>query len=418
MKIRHTLQELNRIDMFSPYLFFPFVIFIYFATSLFDFGRFEYFDLTYSVAPVVLTGFLSYWLMVWIVRSKNWRFTITLPDSLRGKSIPLLFLLAGVGLVAYILLIISGQIGIFDAEVRRNPNPSLQFFSAMLWFAALYLGSWFFLVKNRKIGAFLLLLIILIGLFALIGYITPVIVMLFTAIIVFHYMVRPIEFTWFMTALLIVGLTFSMIGFYQLSTEDPSNPLNSRDLPEVSDELNVDQIEERNALLRAKMEETPDVIRGINYKNVTGHVVLSKLMEYTDQEGYLLGDLHASILGPVLPGEQIMPRKLVAELTNSLSVEEGIYITRPGRTTSPTLFGQFYADFGYVGVILGFGLAGFLITILYNQTRQVGERSYQKIAYAFVLTIFTVSLHTGLLDLGLIFMILFAFVTSTVEKKI
>ncbi|TFE04067.1 oligosaccharide repeat unit polymerase [Jeotgalibacillus salarius] len=417
MKFRHALQELNKIDVFSPYLFFPFVVLLYFGTSLFDFGRFDYFGLTYSIVPVILSGLASYWLMVWVVRSKNWRFNITVPEKLKGKSIWLLFGLAWLGLIAYIIMIGSGQIGISDEAARRSLDPKLNFLSALLWYSGLFLISWFFLVKEKKVGIFILLFAVLAGLFVVMGYRTPLVIMLFTAIIIFHYMVRQIKFTWFIGALVIVGLAFSMFGFYRFATEDPDNPFNSRELPEISDELNVDQIEERNEMLRARMEETPAVIRALNNESVTGHVVLSKIMEYTDEEGHLLGEIHEGIFSPVLPGEQTSPRMRVSEIANSLTVEEGIYITRPGRTTTPTLFGQFFADFGYAGIIVGFGIIGLLITVLYNQMQQMGNRSYQAISYAFVLTVFTISLHTGLLDLIFVLMIGFALLSAMLERK-
>ncbi|WP_404405251.1 oligosaccharide repeat unit polymerase [Jeotgalibacillus malaysiensis] len=417
MKFRHALQELNRIDVFSPYLFFPFVVLAYFGTSLFDFGRFDYFGLTYSILPAVLLGLAVYWLMVWVVRSKNWRFTVKVSDKLQGKSIWVLFALAWLGLIAYILMIGSGQIGISDEAARRALDPKLNFLSALLWFSGLFLISWFFLVKEKKVGLFILLFALLAGLFVVMGYRTPLVIMLFTAIIIFHYMVKKIKFTWFIGALVAVGLVFSMFGFYRFATEDPSNPFNSRDLPEVSDELNVEQIEERNQMLRANMEETPAVIRALNNESVTGHVVLSKIIEYTDEQGYLLGEIHEGIFSPVLPGEQTSPRMKVSEIANSLTIEEGIYITRPGRTTTPTLFGQFFADFGYAGIVVGFGLIGLFITVLYNQMQQMGNRSYQTIAYGFVLTLMTIAIHTGLLDLIFVLMLGFAILSSTLEKK-
>ena len=44
----------------------------------------------------------------------------------------------------------------------------------------------------------------------------------------------------------------------------------------------------------------------------------------------------------------------VTEIVNSLSIEEGKFITRPSRTTTPTYIGQLFLDGGYILVAFGF----------------------------------------------------------------
>ena len=149
---------------------------------------------------------------------------------------------------------------------------------------------------------------------------------------------------------------------------------------------------------------------------MTGHIVLSKIIEYTQEEGYLNGEIHAGIFATLLPGEQTSPRMKVTEVVNSLSVEEGKYITRPTRTTTPTYIGQLFLDGGYLLVALGFAFYGFIIALLYNQVKNAGIRSYQSVAFAFVLTIFTVTMHTGLLDLIFVLMIGFVILTASINQ--
>ena len=107
----------------------------------------------------------------------------------------------------------------------------------------------------------------------------------------------------------------------------------------------------------------------------------------------------------------------VTEVVNSLSIEEGKYITRPTRTTTPTYIGQLYLDGGYILVAFGFLIFGVVISLLYNQVKREGYRSYQAVAYAFVLTMFTVSMHTGLLDLIFFLMLGFVILTSAIGTR-
>ena len=151
---------------------------------------------------------------------------------------------------------------------------------------------------------------------------------------------------------------------------------------------------------------------------VTGHIVLSKIMEYTDIHGYTNGSLHAGIFSTILPGEQKSPRTVVTEMVNSLTVDEGKYITRPGRTTTPTFPGQLYAEAGYMGLVIGFAIYGLVLSMLYNQVRRSGIKSYQTAAYGFVTAIFTLSIHTGLLDLIFILMIGYAILSDSIEKTV
>lgn len=253
--------------------------------------------------------------------------------------------------------------------------------------------------------------------FLMMGYRTPIILMLFTGLIIFHYAVKRIKLTWFLTTLLIIGVFFSLFGFFRVLSEDTTKDFNSREQPDV--ELSETD-EEKLISVERKVNLVPKWIRSLNGEAVTGHIVLSKIIESTEEDGYLYGEIHGGIFSTVLPGEQISPRMKVTEIVNSLSVEEGKYITRPTRTTTPTYIGQLFLDGGYLLVAIGFLLYGVIISMLYNQVKRNGYDSYQAVAFAFVLTIFTVSMHTGLLDLIFLLMIGFVILTAALsnDKKL
>ncbi|MFJ8089737.1 oligosaccharide repeat unit polymerase [Lysinibacillus sp. NPDC095746] len=417
-KLKQTFAKVNKIDTFSPYFFLPFVLMLYFFTSLFDFHRFELFNLRVSIWPAVFLAVICYYIGVYIIDKLQW----TIPSfglSFLGKYVVhFIVFLTLLGLVSYVLMMTSGGgLGISDESNRRNLDPKLNFFAQLLWYGVLLLLSYkMILEKNitwKKTLIYGSIYAAVMFLFLLMGYRTPLIIMLFTGIIIFHYVVKRVKLTWFLTALFVIGVAFSMFGFLRVVSEDTTKEFNSREQPDV--ELTETE-KEKLLSVEQQVNLTPKWIRSINGESVTGHIVLSKIIEYTQKEGYLNGEIHAGIISTILPGEQVSPRMKVTEVVNSLAESEGKYITRPNRTTTPTFIGQLFLDGGYLLVAIGFLLYGVLISLIYNKVKQGGIRSFHSVAYAFVITLFTVSMHTGLLDLIFILMLGFVIIASAIIK--
>ncbi|MEK4253411.1 oligosaccharide repeat unit polymerase [Ureibacillus sp. FSL K6-2830] len=417
-RIEATVKNINKIDTFSPYFFLPFILMAYFIISLFDFWRFDLFNVRKSIWPAVILSVLCYYIGVYIADRKNWTLPTFGLSKLSKFIVHFIVFLTAIGLVAYVLMIAQGMIGLSDESVRRNLDPKLNFFSHLLWYGVLLLLSYKMIKEKtmtmKKAFVYAGLYGVVMFLFLLMGYRTPLALMLFTGIIVFHYVVKRVKLTWFLTFLTVVAISFALFGFFRVVMEDTSKEFNTREQPD-REHLEEEELEK---LLTAedRVNATPKWILALNGEMVTGHIVLSKIIEYTEEEGYLGGEIHKGIFSTVLPGEQISPRMQVTEVVNSLSVEEGKYITRPGRTTTPTFIGQLYLDGGYILVIVGFLLYGALVSMLYNKVKQAGAKSFHTIAYAFVLTLFTVSIHTGLLDLIFILMLGFVILASAISK--
>lgn len=412
------IGRVNKIDTFSPYFFLPFILVLYFFTSLFDFYRFAYFDITVSIWPAVITALAAYFAGVYAADRFKWELPDFKLSFLRHKTIYAIWALFAIGLVSYLIMMFTGQVGLVDESVRRQLDPRLYLLSQLLWFTVLILLSIRVIKEENMTGKKLFvyggLFGIVVLLFLLMGYRTPLLIMVFTAFIVFHYVIRRVKLTWLLAVLVILGILFSMFGFLRFVSEDPTKEFNSREQPDV--EL-ADAVEAERVREKALVESVPEWIRFLNGESVTGHVVLSKIIEYTREEGYLLGEIHQGVVTAILPGEQISPRMRVTEIVNSLSIEEGKYVTRPNRTTTPTFIGQLFLDGGYLLVFIGFLIYGLVVSALYNQMKQAGVGTYQTVAYAFVITIFTVSIHTGLLDLIFILMLGFIILTAAIEKN-
>lgn len=416
--MKNSINQLNKIDTFSPYFFLPFILILYFFISLFDFHRFELFNVSKSIWPVVILAILSYYIGVYIIDKKDW----TLPSfglSFLNKYVTwMIWLLGFIGAVAYFTMIIEGSIGLTDESVRRNLDPKLNFLSQLLWFGIILLLSLKIMKEKNltklKIFSYAATYGVIMVLFLLMGYRTPIVIMLFTGLIISHYVIKKVNLTWFFSVLLVIGVFFSLFGFFRVISEDTSIKSNSQEQPEVVlTEVKAKELE----TVEQKVNKVPKWIRSLNGESVTGHIVLSKIIEYTDENGYLYGEIHEGIFTTILPGEQTSPRMKVTEIVNSLSIEEGKFITRPSRTTTPTYIGQLFLDGGYILVAFGFLIFGVVISLLYNQVKREGHRSYQAVAYAFVSTMFTISMHTGLLDLIFYLMIGFVILTSAIGTR-
>ncbi|MGE7674426.1 oligosaccharide repeat unit polymerase [Lysinibacillus sp. NPDC094403] len=415
--MKRFFRKLNKIDTFSPYFFLPFILLLYFFTSMFDWHRFELFNLHVSIWPAVILAVICYYIGVYVIDKMKW----TIPSfglSFLGKYvIHFIVFLTLLGLCSYILMVFGSGLGISDESNRRNLNPKLNFFSQLLWFGALLLLSYKMILEKqmtwKKGLIYGAIYAVVMFLFVLVAYRTPLIIMLFTGLIIIHYVVKRVKLTWFLTTLLVIGVAFSMFSFIRVLTEDRSLEFNRRDQPDV--ELTE---EARDQLLTAeqKVNQTPLWVRALNEESVTGHIVLSTIMEYTQENGYLNGEIHKGIFTTILPGEQVSPRMMVTEVVNSVSVEKGRVITRGNRTTTPTFIGQLFLDGGYLLVAIGFLLYGALISLIYNKVKQEGIRSFHSVAYAFTITVFTVSMHTGLLDLIFVLMLGFVIIASSIIK--
>lgn len=414
-ELKKVFGKLNKIDMFSPYFFLPFILLLYFFISLFDWHKFEQFGIHVSIWPAVILAVICYYIGVFLIDKLQW----TIPTfglSFLGKYIiHFIVVLTLLGLGSYLMMIFSGSLGITDEANRRNLDPKLNFFSQLLWFGVLLLLSYKMIMEKtmtwKKAIVYGLIFAVVMFLFLLMAYRTLLIIMLFTGIIIFHYVVKRVKLTWFLTALFVIGIGFSLFGFIRVMTEDTTKAFNDRTQPDV--ELTAE--EEKNLLTaEQKVNLTPKWVRALNAEAVTSHIVLSTIIEYTKEEDYLKGQIHKGIFSTILPGEQISPRMKVTEVVNSITVERGILVTREQRTTTPTFIGQLFLDGGYLLVAIGFLLYGVLISLIYNKVKQNGIRSFHTVAYAFTITVFTVSMHTGLLDLIFVLMLGFVIIASSI----
>ena len=392
---KSTIKKISDIDFFSPAIFFPMVLLAYHVMgNLFDQSRTDMFNLKYSTYPLIFTAIIVYYIVYFLVKKSD----IMLP-SISIKWFTKLFyagviILTIIGVVSLGYLIFSGQIGLLSESVRRNISPKLNFFSAFLWFGYLILITTFIAKKGFSTGKAIMILcssaIVILALSVLIGYRTNLFMIVFTLIIFFHYFFKRFNFIFIITVLLITSLSFSYFGSMRVANEDKTEEFN-QGMVEFGD------LDEKTQKEVVKVKEMPEWFKTVTAEFVNGKVVLSRIIEYKEEYGTLNGELHLSSVETLLPGENKSPRTIVTEVVNTFS-DNGIPVTREGRTTTPSLLGQLFLDGGYVLLVIGVALVSFLLTAMYNRMQRTNNSNHI-ITYAFITTLLTISIHTGLLDI-------------------
>jgi len=114
----------------------------YFVVSLFDFWRFDLFNVRKSIWPAVILSVVCYYIGVYVVDRKKWTLPTFGLSKLSKYIVHFVMLLTAIGLVAYVMMIAQGMIGLEDESVRRNLDPKLNFFSHLLWYGVLLLLSY------------------------------------------------------------------------------------------------------------------------------------------------------------------------------------------------------------------------------------------------------------------------------------
>lgn len=406
-------KHLSQVDLFSPAIFFPIVLFIYHLFgNIFDLHRSDIFDLEYSTYPLIFVSLIVYYLVYFVVNKKN----VMLP-SIKIPWFSKLFLtgitvLTVVGFFSLGYLIATGQIGILDESIRRNIDPKLNFLSSFFWFGYLILITEYLSRKqiNMKKSLFILGVstLIVLAFYVLIGYRTNLFMIVFTLVLFFHYFYKRFDFKLVILFLIALSITFSVFGHMRVQNEDKTLEFNKDPVENV-----VIDTETKKEI--AKVYQMPEWARVITAEFVSGKIVLSRIIQYTNEEGSLNGKLHVSAFETVLPGTNLSPRTIVTEKVNQFS-DNGIPVTREGRTTTPSLLGQLFLDGGYALLIFGVGLISLLLGSIYNKIKATGHSSF-KIAYSLITTLFVISIHTGLLDIVFFIFLIGMILYSTIEKK-
>jgi oligosaccharide repeat unit polymerase len=145
----------------------------------------------------------------------------------------------------------------------------------------------------------------------------------------------------------------------------------------------------------------PDALIAAHLNCREGAIVFSDIVDRSSVFGLLHGDLFRMIFETMLPGTQLGPRTFI-------SLFRG---TSLASSTTPSILGEPYLDFGIPGITISMFLLGVVLTFLYLSLIHSSEdpfcRKINAVSYSYCLSVTILSIHSGLLDPVIILSIIF-----------
>lgn len=146
----------------------------------------------------------------------------------------------------------------------------------------------------------------------------------------------------------------------------------------------------------------PDAFIAAHLPCHEGATVFSDIVNFSSLSGSLHGKFTISIFETILPGIQMGPRTFISLLRE----------TSLASSTTPSILGGPYIDFGILGIVLFMFLVGLLLTFLYLILIESSRNPFNSfsnkinvVSYSYLLSISIISIHSGLLDPNIIFSI-------------
>lgn len=292
------------------------------------------------------------------------------------------YLIIGLGFLASLLVIRSG-IPILNPDNRGNINAAVKMLTEGLWFG---LGLYFFVGASRRLErgwrALFFLTGMIVLLLVLLAYRTPLIYLAFILLLWWHYQHRPVTAVQLVFFGLLVVLSGTLFSYLRQILIYGVNGWN-------------------DYVMRIGIDPAWSWLVPFHLVTREGVSVFQMLAYLIPPSGGMFGQFHLSAFLSAMPGEQFSPRRIVTNLLGN----------RPQVTTTPSLIGPFYVDFGLVGVAVGMLLLGLALGSLYILMKKARGIEQQVIGflYAFLLGMSLIGIHTGILDISTFLMLVFGY---------
>lgn len=380
----------RRVDWFSPVVLFPAVYIGYVALGMIPISNLWYPPPTVlAYFALGLLGYLLGALLVWRLsdtRDSIWTVPDSTPAAPRLPATPLHWAawgLAAVGLLAA-MMVLSRGIPLLHAGARGSSGSMFYMAAHALWFGvalSVHLsGEAAFRRGQRWVGWMALFSL---GILFLLAYRTPLIYLSFLLLLWWHYHRRPV--TWvhvsLFGAVVVLGATlFSYLR--QVLTYGA----------------------ERWAYYVSTIGVGEQWAWLVPFHLVTreGVAIFQKLVYVSPPTGGYGGMFHLSSFLVALPGAQDSPRRIVSDILGH----------RAEVTTTPSIIGPWYMDFGVLGILVGMFLLGAMLAGLYRQMKRAAglERGVLTFLYAYASCMALAGIHTGILDLEIYGLLLVGYV--------
>lgn len=308
----------------------------------------------------------------------------TIPESgLKFNSL-VIFSLLSLFLIAvgsYLFLVLSSGIPILNINERKEVSGFYTYLIGLFW----VVYPFFYVGVNKKFIVPLTILIVL--LLLTMGYRTPLVIVLFIFIILNFKYKRVYINRWaklfFIVAFLFIVTIYPLVRF--------------QDDPEAVIKL----------LKNLDLSEDFFFLAPMILVFAEGAAVIKGLFMISPDIGFQYGSFTLAGFSTILPGEQMHSRTLLSYWLGRTNWQES--------TTTSSLLGQFYIEFGKTGAVFLCFLLGLLLTrgcYYFNRSRSIFYEVFFLIKYIFLL----ISIHTGFLDPIVLYVLTVYFIIYIMHK--
>jgi hypothetical protein len=369
---------LDQRDLFAPAVAFPAAYVVYFALGATN-SLFGY------VPPRVhfyqMIGLVAYLAGVWLAGLALGRLALTVPrrtvpatsarPAVRWQlDLAVAAALAISALAAAGIIVMTGGTPLANLSQRHGLSGYLFNLAELGWVAAVWWNFDRWQRRGRVSGTGIALLLVVAMMLALLAYRTPLMTMALAAALGFHRLVRPLHLR-HVVGLGVVLLIFAgAYGWLRLQ--------HTQRYGRYRDYLALTEFKwsplEPIAPLAATVRE--------------GSVVLARLVaNVPDKHPFQHGAVTFSTVATLLPGWQRGPREWIGILARDIE-----------HSTTPTILGFLYVDFGVPGIVAGMALFGAFLTWLWDLALRRGTLLALWL-WAYFTAVFLLSIHTGFADL-------------------
>lgn len=291
-------------------------------------------------------------------------------------------------IVTFLLIIIYAilyDIPIINPSMRSEMPSEIYFIISILPLSISLLLAYEICDKGIKSFTVVYLLISGIIMTVFTAYRSPTIVFIITVALIINYCYKKFSHKNIILLLTIIGIIIIGIQQYRMEILYSSSSF---------DDINPNNY--------------PNIIIAAHITCHEGAIVFSDIINMSQIHGLLHGQFFQRTFATLLPGSQMGPRTFVSLLRE----------TRLESSTTPSILGGPYLDFGIFGIIGFMIILGIVLNILYKYSQIQYENTLKKAAnvtsYAYFSAVSILSIHVGLLEPTTIIILIFILIIHSI----
>jgi oligosaccharide repeat unit polymerase len=369
------ISKKNRIDIFSPFVFFPILYSLLYGIGTIVYSRSQDVDFSLSIFYLYFSGLIAYYLGAIFAQTVPWKRSLRIWKPKKIRTAIVIIILFGVASYMYVLYRTGLPLLMADVEtsrtlVVRQVGGYVMYFVNAMEIVLIFLFIELFAYNRSRplrkqpqwIIKFLIAFLILVSL----GARRKIAVPLLASIVIYNYLRHRIKLS---TIIVIAG-----VGFLLLILTGSLRHLGSTQF-------------DAETFNRVFYNE---IVRGAGALDRLTEVIPSEF-DYFGWDGALIA------ITSLAPGEQKLLSFILKEDVLNLKFSGGGYV--------PTIVGWFYVNFGGIGVFTGMFLFGLLLGSVFRLMK-VKNNLFGLTLYSYLAIYSLVALRSGFLQFWPMFVII------------